>query len=251
MSSWHDEFPASPALDAIAREVEENPRVMAVVLTGSWAHEMATEHSDIDLLIVLDRDDFSFMRESSDGIDVSKITFDRLRDIPEDPGRWWDRYSYGRSRILFDRSEGYVGRTLEAWGTLTTEETTLAVDFHIDGYLTFAYRSLKSWREGRGLAARFDAAESLPWAMSLLFAVHGRVRPANKYLRWELDREPLPGEGWEAEHVVDVLERILGTGSADAQRELFSLIEPQARQIGFGGVIDSFQPGVDVLRGAA
>lgn len=249
MSIWHDDLPASEALDALAAEVERDPHVLAVVLTGSWAHDMATEHSNVDLLLVLERTERSWCRHSTEGLEVSKMTFDRLRDIPSDPGRWWDRYSFGRSRVLLDRSDGAVEQALRAWATLTPEETTLAVDFHIDGYLTFAARSLQSHRENRLLEAHLDAVESLPWAMALLFAVHGRVRPANKYLRWELDREPLPGEGWSAEHVVDVLERILHDGSADAQHELFALLGPQARSIGFGGVLDSFQPGISLLRG--
>ncbi|MBB4711670.1 hypothetical protein BJ965_001552 [Streptomyces luteogriseus] len=35
------------------------------------------------------------------------------------------------------------------------------------------------------------AAETVPHALEVLFVLHRRVRPYNKYLRWELERRPL------------------------------------------------------------
>jgi hypothetical protein len=39
--------------------------------------------------------------------------------------------------------------------------------------------------------------ESVYWFLVTLFALHGRVRPYNKYLAWELDTYPL-GDPWNA-----------------------------------------------------
>lgn len=248
MSSWHAQLPPSPVLDELAAAVDADPRVLSVVLTGSWARDMATPHSDIDLFLIVERGDLEWTRTTRAGIDVQTVVLDRLRRVPSDPSRWWDRYSYCRTKVLLDRSEGAVPRLLDMWSQLSDTEIVAAIDFHIEGYLHYLYRSLKGMRDQQTYAARLDAAESLPWALSLLFAVNGRVRPSNKYVQWELERHPIAGEGWEAERVLDLLRQVLDTGAPTAQRALFALIEPRARAHGFGGVIDSFR-GVSLLRG--
>lgn len=247
MSSWFDDLPPSPQLDALVERVENDEHILGVLLTGSWAHGMATEHSDVDVLLVRDRPDLSWERRTEELVDVAAISLDRLRDIPADPRRWWDRYTYARARVLLDRTDGYLQRVLDRWGTLTDDEAAATIDQHIDGYLTYLYRSLQDHREGRALAARLDACESLPWALPLVFAVHRRVRPANKYLAWELEHAPFDGDEWSGERILSLTTAILD-GSPDAQRDLFALIEPATRRLGFGGVIDGFGPGLALLR---
>jgi hypothetical protein len=84
----------------------------------------------------------------------------------------------------------------------------------------------------------------------LLFALDGRVRPYNKYLQWELERFPLPGEAWSAERLLPTLERIVAGGDVDTQRRLFRDVERLARERGLGHVIDGWEPDVAFLRGA-
>lgn len=45
------------------------------------------------------------------------------------------------------------------------------------------------------------------------------------------------------------LERIVRTGDCAAQREQFRAVEELARELGFGGVIDGWEPDVAWLRG--
>ena len=222
--------------------------MLTVLLTGSWAHGVNTEHSDVDLLVIMARDDVSWRRRCREGIDMQTMTLERLRQIPADPSRWWDRYSFCRTRVLLDRSEGHVPALIQAWANLSPAEVSEALDYHIEAYLNFLYRSLKSHREGRGRLARLDACESLPWALALAFAVHGRVRPTNKYVGWELEHYPIDVPGWSCPEFTALLDDILDHGSAHAQRTLFRLIEERARRIGFGGVIDGFG-GIDLIRG--
>ena len=47
----------------------------------------------------------------------------------------------------------------------------------LDGYVNYAFRSLKNDRDGRHLERRLDAAESVPWLLDTVFALEGRVRP--------------------------------------------------------------------------
>ena len=67
----------------------------------------------------------------------------------------------------------------------------------LDAYINLLYRSLKSWRDGRPLEAHLDAAESIDLALWVIFAMHQRLRPPNKYLRWELQRHPFDSERWD------------------------------------------------------
>lgn len=252
MSTWYDGLPAAARLDDLVRRVDGDDNIVGVLATGSWAHGMATEFSDVDLVLVVERNlDHSTWRHLEDRYDVSVLPVARLRDIPRDPGRWWDRYRFARATVLLDRADGAVQRLVDAWRTLTPAEVTDAVDLYLDAYLTYANQSLKSAREDRPGPARLDAAESIPWALTLMFAVHGRVRPANKYLEWELEHEPFDTPGWDAAHVLDLVNRVLDDGSPQAQQEIFALIEPAVRRLGFGGVLDGFGPGLALLRGDA
>lgn len=109
------------------------------------------------------------------------------------------------------------------------------------------YRSLKNARAGLGLASLLDAQESLPWLLHFLFAVHGRVRPYNKWLAWELERHPLPIPSNSL--LLARLERIGATADADEQRALFREVEALAREHGHGATIDGWEPDVAFLRG--
>jgi hypothetical protein len=101
---------------------------------------------------------------------------------------------------------------------------------------------------GMALAARLDAAESVPYFLTTLFALHERVRPFNKYLCWELEQHPLSGDEWSAEQLLPLLEAAVA-GDLAAQRSLFRKIERLARGHGHGDVIDGWGDDVDWLRG--
>jgi hypothetical protein len=81
-----------------------------------------------------------------------------------------------------------------------------------------------------------------------LFALHERVRPYNKYLRWELEEHPLPGDEWSAARLLPILEAVVA-GDLDAQRVLFRALESLARGRGHGEVVDAWGGDVAWLRG--
>lgn len=68
--------------------------------------------------------------------------------------------------------------------------------------------------------------------METLFALHGRVRPYNKYLRWELKQFPL-GDPWTA---ATLPERIVADPGG-----LFDDLEKDARKRGYGSEYDSWE----------
>jgi hypothetical protein len=114
----------------------------------------------------------------------------------------------------------------------------------LDAYVNSYYRSAKNARAGLELAALLDAQESIPPYLEFVFAVHGRVRPYNKWLEWELHEHPLPV-------AVDLalVERIARTGALENQQALFRETEALAREHGHGATIDGWEPDVAFLRG--
>jgi hypothetical protein len=114
----------------------------------------------------------------------------------------------------------------------------------LDAYVNSYYRSAKNAALGLELAALLDAQEAVRWWLEFVFAVHGRLRPYNKWLEWELREHPLPVE-------VDLarLERIARTAEVSEQQALFRETEALAREHGHGATIDGWEPDVAWLRG--
>lgn len=83
-----------------------------------------------------------------------------------------------------------------------------------------------------------EEIEAAPWFLWTLFALYGRVRPYNKYLRWELDTYPLPAP-WTADYLIAAL--------TERPSMLFHDLEVVARGKGFGDVLDAWDE-LDLVR---
>ncbi len=135
-----------------------------------------------------------------------------------------------------DKLEGDVHRLVEQKRRLTADEVGRMVPDALDGYINSFYRSLKNLEAGRELEGRLDALESVSPLLTTAFALEGRVRPFNKYLRHELGQRPLPTLA------VDAIERIARDAAPRDQRAAFRHVEHRARERGFGAVIDGWEP---------
>jgi hypothetical protein len=162
-------------------------------------------------------------------------------------GEEWNRYSFAHARVLLDRLDGEIARLTLAKGTLEAGEADRLARSLLGAYLNSVYRSAKSHRDGRPLEARLDAAESLPFLLGAIFALHRRVRPYNKYLRWELEHHPLPEHEWRAGRLLGGIDRILATGDMEAQRRLFRDATRFARARGLGAVVDEWGDDLRVI----
>ena len=114
----------------------------------------------------------------------------------------------------------------------------------LDAYINSTYRSLKSLEAGRPLEGRLDALESVSPLLTTAFAMEGRVRPFNKWLRHELERAPTRLAG------------LLGSSNASRMaptRQIFApvfrSVEKRARAAGLGAVVDGWEPDVRWMRG--
>ena len=233
-------------LAAFVARAGADPAVAGLVLSGSQVHDgMPTVHSDHDLHVVLRDHDASPLSEldrfRSAHLDLVVLTLAefRRRGLPGDPAAF-SRYSYVHARVLLDRLDGEIAAVLDRKRTLEPDEARTAAAGYLDAYVNQTYRSLKSYRDGRAALGHLDAAESVPYALEVLFALHRRVRPYNKYLQWELERQPLGEDRWSAGRLLPVLRRLLADGDPHTQRALFGDLARAARAAGHGDVLDSW-----------
>jgi len=206
-----------------------DPGVVGLVLSGSRARDgMATAHSDTDVFVIVAEygGDWSTTSHTAE-LDTIPTSLADLADVSDR----WQRYAYRGARVLLDRLDGRIIELVHAQATLTPTEADTWVREELDGYINFIYRAAKNRRDGRHDLAQLEEIEAMSWFLWTLFALYGRVRPYNKYLRWELDTHPLP-EPWTADYVIKNL--------TERPSRLFPDLEVVARANGFGDVLDSW-----------
>jgi hypothetical protein len=222
------------------------PRIVGVVVTGSRGRQaLVHDASDWDLRIAV-RDGEEAFADSlatphGSDVEVAAATLAQFRDWPE-----WDRYSFTRAQVVVDKLDGGLARIVEQLGTLATAESRPLADESLRAYTNSHYRALRDAELGLGLAARLDAADAVNALVTALFALERRVRPFNKYLRWELETHPLAG--CASEELLELVDAALD-GGAEAQRALFRAVEPAIRAAGLADVIEEWEPHVTLLRG--
>lgn len=217
----------------LLREAKADPEVVGVVLAGSRGKRaLVTEHSDHDVWVIV-RDETRRRPHRRGGpLDVVTVTLADFERHPPD-------YAFAHVEPVLDR-----GGIAELVASKSRVDPASAGE-PLDGYTNMLYRSLKNARDGHPLEARLDAAESVSHFLEFLFRAHGRVRPYNKWLRWELDEHPLDPP-WTADELLPRLERVL---VGEEQQALFRDAERLARERGLGEVIDGWEPDVPWLRG--
>lgn len=245
-------FPSSAdrAFTDLVAKAEADPSVLGLYLHGSQVFEgMATPHSDYDVGVITDESERArlvWRHQKTEELEWGPTSLAAFRSVALD----WDteRYVYAHARVLIDRLDGQLTAVVREAGTFPAHNRE-RLPTMVDTYLNSLYRSLKSWRDGRPLEAHLDAAESIAHALWVIFAMHERVRPPNKYLRWELGRRPLDNERWDAAHLLARVQRILSDGNPDTQRSLYRDIESTARANGLGETVDSWGINLRVMHG--
>jgi predicted nucleotidyltransferase len=237
-----------PAVRALLADAERDDNVRGVVLTGSAARRMRTKYSDVDVYLVV-QDATGAATTRTPVLDTIVVTLDELRSRPKprDVEGWWSRYSFVDAQVLLDFTDGELPQLVAAWARLDDEEVSACLDAYLDGYINFAYRSLKADRDGAVLERRVDAVESISWLLWTYFGLAGRVRPYNKYLQHELATRPMTGVLAEVDLITE-LEHLMDDGNPAAQRRLFQAIEQASRQRGKAAIIDAWGHELTLLR---
>jgi hypothetical protein len=236
-------------LRALARR---DPNVIGLFLGGSRGKGIPTEHSDYDVYLIVARKVGEYRRKFPlrHGDDPEVIVFSLAefrRHAAVGSELEWNRYTFAHVRAEIDKT-GEIQELLDEKGTLPKQAARQIAAEALDAYINQYYRAVKNLRDGDEPAARLDAAESVPYFLVTLFALHERVRPYNKYLRWELEQHPLPGTQWSAARLLPLLDAV-ASGDLTAQRRLFRDVEELARERKLGKVVDGWVADLTLLRG--
>jgi nucleotidyltransferase-like protein len=223
---------------ALLEEARRDDNVIGLVVFGSRGRGAYVEaESDWDVFVVVREKRGERPFHHGARVETVEVTLDDLRNQPH-----WNRYSLAWVGPQLDKTS----EVAEALRDATYVDPALAGE-PLDGYVNMLYRSLKNARIGLELAALLDARESVSWFLEFIFTVHGRLRPYNKWLTWELEHHPLPaGSGLVPARIAEIGR----TGDLDEQRAMFRDAERVAREHGLGHVIDGWEPDVEWLRGA-
>jgi hypothetical protein len=222
-------------LEALLERARADENVVGVIHSGSRGRDAyVTETSDWDAFVVVREERGDYETEHGSNLGLSEVTLEVLARPP------------ARARAAFLSLTPQLDKTGEVAAALAeaTQVDPATAAQPLDAYVNSYYRSAKNARVGLELAALLDAHESIAWYLQFLFAVHGRVRPFNKWLKWELHEHPLP-----LEVDLDRLARIARTAALEDQQALFRETEPLARKHGHGATIDGWEPDVAWLRG--
>ena len=223
-------------LEALLERARADQNVVGVIHSGSRGRDAyITETSDWDAFVVVREERGDYETEHGSDLGLSEITLEVLACPPA-----WARPAFLSLRPQLDKT-GEVTAALEK--AMGVDPATAAQP--LDAYVNSYYRSAKNARVGLELASLLDAQESIPWYLEFVFTVHGRIRPYNKWLEWELREHPL------AVHLdLARLERIARAGDLLDQQALFRDVEALARSRGHGATIDGWEPDLALLRGS-
>ncbi len=208
-------FDQPSAWSTMLRACVDDPGVAGVILHGSRSFEgCARPDSDYDVVVVADAPR-SLPRawEASAEMDVWEVPLDRWprHAMPGEPDAW-NRYALVHSKLLYERPGSGVQAQLDRKRRLSADEARELSRGALDEYINGCYRSLKNHRDERTLEAMIDAAESVSPLLVAVFALHHRVRPYNRYLRWELAHRPLADGALTADTLVSSIQ------SSDCER---------------------------------
>jgi predicted nucleotidyltransferase len=246
---------SAKAYDELVETARRDENIVGLVLTGSRGRGFAvTEESDWDVrLVVRDEvvDEYRARLATCHGAVVNVVVFalsefEQVGEVGTESA--WDRFSYVRADVVIDVPDGRIAELVRIKSTLPADAARQLAAEHLDDYVNSYYRAAKNLRSGLNVEANLDAAASVSALLDFLFAVHERVRPFNRFLRWELENHPLPGEMWAADSLLPRLQEILSSGDIGEQQRVFRDVETLARLHDLDDVIDGWEPDLDWLR---
>jgi predicted nucleotidyltransferase len=234
------------AYRAFLASAATDENVVGVVLSGSrGAGVFVTDRSDFDVFVVIREPDDRWPFVYGSAVELVALALDSFETYALPDGRdAWNRPAFLFAKVEIDKLDGAIARLVERKRRLTPDEAKTIAAESLDDYINALLRSLRNLEAGRELEGRLDAAETIPPLLTTAFALEGRVRPFNKWLRHDLEREPLAIEG-----LVERVDRIRRDAAPDEQRALFRDMERHARAGGHGAAVDSWEPNVGWLRG--
>ena len=235
----------------LVQAARDDPEVLGVALIGSRGKGFPSEASDYDVMVMV-RDEAPAERQrwyealTGDGIECWTLSAGEFARYASSWGSefaweicWHARYAYADAAVLVDKT-GQLRQLIDWKGVVPDDLRLPLVRESLDGYVNSLYRSLKCLRNGNRLGARLEAADSIGYALTFVFALEGRHRPYYGYLERELQARPLQGFPLTGEELVGMIAAIVESGEAPPQQRLLSVVDGLARRAGCGDILDSW-----------
>lgn len=233
---------------AVLKDCSEDESIVGLFLGGSRGKSMdfLTQNSDIDVYVVLSDSASVELKEKmkqylSDGFEIRVMTLTELANYAAwGSEKEWDRYNFAHNKPVIDKT-GEIAKIMAEKGTLPADVRDAVIKDALDSYVNQVYRSAKYWRDGKDSAAYLDAVESLPFLMTALYALEGRLRPYNKYFEWELKNYPLALLPWSAKEFIADYLTIARTGDWQTQEKIFKRVNELFITKGFQSIFDEWR----------
>jgi hypothetical protein len=226
---------------ALLAQAAGDPAVEGLILTGSMATGTHTPWSDYDVRLIM-RDDVTddvvqhYAAATFPLVDLSILTLGAFAGYAAwGSAEAWDRPTFTHAQVLIDHS-GVIQALVTEKGRLPAGHQEAFAAAMLDAFINSVYRALKCHRRNNTLCVRLEAGEAVTYALHLLFAWEGRLRPYPAWLAYDLQAAPLTTLSMSSDELLRWLTRILADGDLAALQELFTMILQVAEERGLGEI---------------
>ncbi|MCX6758073.1 MAG: hypothetical protein NTZ44_04305 [Candidatus Nomurabacteria bacterium] len=233
---------------SVLKDCTENENIIGFFLGGSRgkSNDFITQNSDMDVYVILSDSAPKEVKEKiegylSDWFEIRVLSLTELKNHANwGSSHEWDRYNFAHNKPIIDKT-GELTKIMEEKGTLPESVKLLVIKDSLDAYINEVYRSAKYFRDGKDTAGYLDAVESLPFLMTALYALEGRLKPYNKYFEWELKNYPLKFLPFDTdEFIADYLD-ISRTGNFEKQAKIFKAVKKLFIEQGYKNIFDEWK----------
>jgi hypothetical protein len=227
--------------------ISDDETVLGFALVGSRGKGFEHPASDYDFVLIAEPAVVEAHRARCDALPAGFDPIVATLEAFEASAAWGapdvsERYSYAHVVPLLDRTGGVFAEVLVEKARVPDDAVAGHVAAALDHFVNQVFRSCKAYRTRATLASHLEAAEGIGPLLDAWFALDDRrLRPYPKYLAWELRTYPVAGLPWSADGLLELLERVLGSGDIPAQQELLRETERVFRAAGYGDVFDAWE----------
>ena len=235
-------------------DAKKDENIIGFFLGGSRAKGLENEFSDYDVyIIVKDSKLKEYKRkypfEKYKNMDLIVYSISEFKkhaswDGPEN----WARYSFAHLKVMINKNKK-IQKSVDEKSRIPKNKIRPFISAALDGYINYVYRSLKCAKNGDLLAARLEAALSIPLLLDAIFALHGgRLRPYYKYLEWEFMNFPLNKFHMNSKEILKSVSNILDNADIKTQQKLLETVEKLFRKEGYDKVFDNWGDKLDWMK---
>lgn len=229
--------------DSLVRDAAQDDDILGFFFGGSRGKSFEDEYSDWDLRYVVrngTKQKYSkspvskeFERSDYENMEFQIFEYDEfVEHALWKKDKAWDRYSFAHVHAYVDKT-GDIQKLIDDKSQIPKEEQQAFVTKEIDAYIHSLYRSVKAARRGDILGSRIEAGFSMHHLLAGLFATEYRTTPYPSYLSHELHKYPLLHFPLKSNALIELLEKIVGTGDITAQQELARTVETYMQSFDF------------------